>query len=233
MLVAPPASLKTALTEVTDQYSNAALISDLTIRSAARMREEMIGGKLVTLAFTDFGKLYQRSSSTAMNIEGFISQITSEGARNVNWEDAAMTIRPARAAVLGCMTSNFYTKHFQDWKESGFARRFLWCNFSLYDSHAIMEALVNNVRLVFSENGFSLRVPTSRGGIQYKVDLTEGRQIEKMLRYQVGKEIGFTTLAKTLSALKWKHPKEPDRPMVILKDFAESLSKEGAELHLD
>lgn len=233
MFVAPPASLKTALVELVDQYPNAALISDLTVKSGARLRESLISGKIITLAFTDFGKVYQRGKDGASNIQGFLQGLTAEGFRGMNWEDREMTIRPARALVLGCMTTSFYAQKFSEWKDAGFARRFLWSCFSLYDSRAILEALIRNTRLQFSRNGFSLRVPTNREGIPYSASEQEARQIERLLRFQIGPEIGLTTMCKMLSALKWKHPNEPELPMAILKDFAESLSKEGAELHLD
>lgn len=232
MMVGPPACLKTAATECLDQFPNARLLSDLTIKGAARMRESLIAEKLVTLAFTDFAKIYQRNASSAANIQGFLSALVAEGFRQLNWEDSDMQCRAARALVIGCMTTSFYQNRFSIWKDEGFARRFLWSHFYLYDPDAIIEAIIQNVRLEFSKNGFSLRVPTSRAGIPYKVEEKEARELTRLLRYQPGKEIGLILLSKILSALKWKHPKEPDKPMAILKDFAESLSKEGAELHL-
>ena len=129
MLIGPPASLKTAVTEVLDLYPANQLLSDLTVKQAVRLRDDISGGKITTLAFTDFAKLYQRQSSGASNIEGFLRAVTAEGFRRANWEDSRIAVIPARCMVVASMTQHFYTKHYADWIDDGFARRFLRCVF--------------------------------------------------------------------------------------------------------
>lgn len=231
MLVGPPASLKTAISEVMDNYPNAIMLSDLTVKQGTRLREDMASHRIITLVFSDFAKLYQRQASGSANVEGFIRAITGEGFRRANWEDSRMTVIPARSFVLGSMTTRFYTMHYSDWLDDGFARRFIWCHFRLKNTEAIMDAIEKNTRLDFgSTNGFNPRIPTDKRGIDFKVTKEEAQLIRHLLRHQPGREIGFSILQKALSALKWKFQKEPKLPMQIIGEFAESLSKEGAQL---
>src|SRR6266852_384967 len=112
MIVGPPARLKTAVTEIMDNYPNAILLSDLTVKQGARLREDIGANRITTLAFADFAKLYQRNMSGASNVEGFLRAVTAEGFRRANWEDSRMTVIPARAMVIASMTTRFYTMHY-------------------------------------------------------------------------------------------------------------------------
>jgi len=233
MLVAPAGSLKTSITEVTDSYGKTLVISDLTIRQAAQLRGDMLSGKLATLAFSDFAKLYARHEATAANIEGFIRGIVGEGYRNVNWEDARAVALPAHCLVLGCMTSNFYTNKFGQWCEDGFARRFLWCHFTLSrkGSMAITHALSRGKRLqIGAANGFDAKVPIQP--IPENVTDREAAQLLLWIKGQPDDKIQIVLLRKMLTALKWKYKKDPKKPMKILAEFAMSLRKEGTELEI-
>src|SRR5437879_2372904 len=61
---------------------------------------------------------------------------------------------------------------------------------------------------------------------------TEAKQLSYLLRNQECKEIGLVMLRKCLSALKWKFPNEKTKAQKIIKDFSESLTKEGAVLEM-
>lgn len=232
MLVGPPASLKTAVSEVLDNYPTVELLSDLTVKQGVRLRDDIAANKIQTLAFTDFAKLYQRMSAGWQNVEGFIRALTAEGFRRANWEDSRIVVTPARALVVGCMTQAFCARRFGDWIDDGFARRFLWCHIRLKNPNSIIEAIIRNARIDFGANGhgFSAKIPTGR--IRDITTETEARELSYMLRHQQSKEVGLILLRKTLSALKWKFPKERDKPFSIVRDFAQGLSKEGAELEL-
>jgi hypothetical protein len=232
MLVGPPASLKTAVVEVTNCYPNANIVSDLTIKQASRLREDLCSGRIITMVFSDFAKLYQRQSTTASNMEGFIRAITAEGYRVTNWEDSRMQMLPARSLVIGCMTTSFYTQHFSNWKDDGFSRRFLWSFFRLHNPDAIIEAIIRGVKLEFTtDKGFNPRIPTSNT-IPWKCTSEESRMLSNLLRYQEAKQIGISMLQKMLSALKWKFPGQKNKPMEIIKDFSESLGKDGTKLYV-
>jgi hypothetical protein len=232
MLIGPPGSLKSAVIEITELYPTSLLLSDLTVKQAARLREDIISRRITTMAFTDYAKLYQRDGSTSSNVEGFIRGLTGEGFRRPNWEDSRMVSIPARCFVVGCMTSQFYGQHYSNWLDDGFARRFLWCHFVLHNPEIIMDAILQDRRLSFGvNNGFNASIPVTRL-IPMNVSETEGKEILQLIRFQPGREIGLLTLKKILSALKWKFPKAKNRPMEIVRDFAQSLRKEGAVLHV-
>ena len=234
MLVGPPASLKTAATEVMDNYPNALVLSDLTVKQGVGLREDISANKIVTLAFTDFAKLYQRGMPGALNVEGYIRALVAEGFRKANWEDSRTVVTPARCFVIGCMTQRTYTNHYSGWLDDGFARRFLWSHFRLANPEAIVEAIIKGVRLEFgSANGFSPKVPTSKGAIAWNISETESRELRMLLKHQPSTELGLILMKKMLASLRWKFPKDKDRVLFIVRDFSESLTREGAELTLD
>lgn len=232
MLVGPPATLKTAVTEVMDNYPNVVMLSDLTVKQGTRLREDIACHRVITLVFSDFAKLYQRAATGAANVEGFIRALTAEGYRRANWEDSRMTVIPARSLVIGSMTTRFYTMHYSDWLDDGFARRFVWSHFILQHPDAILDAIEQNIKLEFSTDGFNPKIPTDKKGIPFLVSPAEAKLIRDLLRHQPGREIGLSVMQKVLCALKWKFPKDQEKPMAIIREFAESLGKEGARLSL-
>lgn len=233
MLVGPPASLKTAVTEVMDNYPNALVLSDLTVKQGVGLREDIGAAKIVTLSFSDFAKLYQRNAAGAANVEGLLRAYAAEGFRKANWEDSRTVVSPARCLIIGCMTSRFYTTHYSQWLDDGFARRFLWSHFRLQNPEAIIEAIVQGVRLEFGgTKGFNARIPTSKGAIPWNVNETDSRMLRMLLRHQAGPELGLILLKKILASLRWKFPGEKDKPVEIIRDFAKSLTRDGAELTL-
>lgn len=231
ILVGPPGHLKTAMLETLSNYPNAFVVSDLTVRQAADYREDMIGGKLITLGFADVAKLYARASHTSANIEGFLQAITSEGFRATNWEDNRLMVVPARCLVLGCMTLSFYTQNATRWIKQGLARRFLWLNIRLSRPDIVLNSIMANQRLEFGRNGFSNKIPAG-SMIPLDLETREKNTIRHMIRYQPGPELGYILLSKAYSALKWKFPKEKGVAEAILKDFAPALSREGSELEI-
>jgi hypothetical protein len=233
MLVAPAGSLKSSISEIIDAYPKTLLLADLTIRQAAMLRSDMIASKLATLAFSDFAKLYQRNSSVASNIEGFIRGIVGEGYRNVNWEDARAVALPARCLVVGSMTSDFYNQHFPAWLGDGIARRFLWVHFQMarQADTAVNEAIRQGKRLhLAGEQGLDPSIPTEM--LPENVTDAESKRLVFMLKDQPDMKIPMVLLRRILTALKWKHRKQPKKPMQIMEEFATSLSKNGCELFL-
>jgi hypothetical protein len=233
MFVGPPANLKTAVIEIMDNYPNAIVLSDLTVKQGVGLREDISANKIITLAFADFAKLYQRGTAGAMNIEGYVRALPAEGFRKANWEDSRMVCTPARALILGCMTNRFYTLHYSQWLDDGFARRFLWSHFHLADPELILNAIVEGERIDFSDKtGFNPKIPTSKGAIPWSTNATEGHELRMLLKNQPGPELGLILLKKMIAALRWKFPREKNKPMDIIHDFAKSLTREGVELTL-
>lgn len=230
MMVAPPASFKSAATMALDFYPNALVLSDLTIKQAIQLREDISSDRIITLAFPAYEKLYQRHAAVASNIEGFITGLTGEGFTRANWEDQRMQIRKAHCCVIGAMTEKFYAQHFGAWIDSGFARRFLWCMYKLDDPAIIERAISNWERIDLSNHGISTRLPTGGKTIKYDVSTSEDKELLRLLKDQPSRDINYSLFKKILSALKWKFPKDPRLPIKIIRDFAESLSKHGAIL---
>jgi hypothetical protein len=235
MLIAPPESLKTSLLDVLNFYPDAMVLSDLNNQQLAKgLRDDIAAGRISTLAFGEFNKLYQRNPAVAAGMEGNIAQLVGEGLRFFGHEDARMPVYPARCSVIGCMTPALFKKNFSDWKESGFYRRFLWSTFRLENPEIIIQAIEEWKKIDFSGKGFVLKVPASRS-IPYRVEPEENNQLRLWLKYQSG-GISFSLLKKILCVLRWKYkPREgePDRAMQILKDFAPSLGETGAQLSHD
>ena len=137
---------------------------------------------------------------------------------------------PAFAAIIGCMTEEFYKGKFTGWYDTGFLRRFMWIQYRLHDPNAVIEAIMENRRIDFTVDGFSARQPVSVGAIPYDVSRVESERLLYFLRDQPFKEIPLSTMQKMLCALKWKYGKE--RAMELLEDFSTSLSANGTTLIL-
>lgn len=232
MFVAPPGSFKSAIVKTLDLYPNALVNSDLTIKQGANLREDIASNKLLSLGFPAYEKLYQRHSAVASNIEGFVLGLTGEGFTNTNWEPARMIQRSAQALVVGAMTPSFYVKHYEEWIESGFARRFIWSHYVLGDPMIVARAIKAWERIDLSNSQFSARLPVGRS-IKYNVTPHEDDILFRILKFQPGHDIAYSLLKKILCALKWKFPSESPRPMQLVKDFGESLGKNGSILWVD
>lgn len=228
MLVAPPASFKSAATMALEPYPNALVLSDLTIKQAVQLREDISSNRITTLAFPAYEKLYQRHAMVSSNIEGFITAITGEGFSKANWEDQRMQIRRASCLVIGGMTEKFYAQRFGAWIDGGFARRFLWCAYKLQDPAIIERAIRRWERIDLSNHGVSSKLPV--GKIRYNVTDAEDKRIFELMRYQPSRDIAYSLMKKIYCCLKWKYPRDPRLPMKILSDFAESLTLDGATL---
>lgn len=228
-MVAPPASFKSAAAMALEPYPNALVLSDLTVKQAVQLREDISSNRIITLAFPAYEKLYQRHAAVSANIEGFVTGVTGEGYAKANWEDQRMQIRRAQCAIVGAMTQSFYIKHFGDWIDSGFARRFIWSSFKLSDPEIISRAISRWQRIDLSNHGINSKLPTGRT-IPYAVTESEDKELFRMMKYQPSHDIGYSLFKKILCSLKWKFPNQPKVPMRILRDFSESMTKDGALL---
>jgi hypothetical protein len=142
MLVGPPGAMKTSLIlSAFSYYPSALVLSDLNINSMMGLREELVSGRFKSMIFPEFDKLYQRRSDTASNIEGTIKQIVEDGFTRASFEPQGMMTMNARALVVGAITYQFYSYHYDNWKKSGFARRFLWAFIRLRQPDKIMDAV--------------------------------------------------------------------------------------------
>lgn len=229
MLVAPPGHLKTTAAEVLQEFSNTIVISDLTLKSITQMREDMLAGHILTLIASDYSKIHKRHASIATNIEGVIMALVGEGFRKSAFADQRIQAIPARVVVVGCMTPKFAEDKQGDWLDNGFYRRFIWSRYRLDDPEFLEDAL-KKWKKAEIDGDFSARIPGNRF-IEYTLTESEVNKIAHSLRHMLDRKIALVLSQRILCALKWKFKRDPDLPMKIWNDFAESLTDDGAILY--
>ena len=228
MLVAPPGGLKSTMIETgLDVYPNALSVADINVNTFIKLRDDLQSNKYATIALGEFEKLYQRNASTAANIEGVIKACVEEGFVNGPFEDVRMGGIKARVLIIGGMTPTFYASKYDHWQKSGFARRFLWSKFSISNPELILEAIHEWRRIEM--DAIPRRYPGMQG-IPFNVSPVESRYLMKLIRDQPGDASPYVLLKKIFCVLKWKYPKDEKKPMETMKDFAESLKRDGTEL---
>lgn len=236
MLVGAPGVLKsTFLEELDKQYPNVISMSDLNVKSLIRFREQIAAGNIRTLVFPELQKLYERKDETAANLEGTLRALVAEGFQAASFEDQRVNRLRARCLVIGAMTPATQGKRFEAWDESGFNRRFLWSLIRLADPGALDRAIEEWQRLDFRVRHVP-QLPPFEQGIPNLTTRDERMRCRTLVKYQPG---GAPTqqaqmLVKILAVLKWWYAEtQQERSAIaVVTSFAESLGREGAELHL-
>lgn len=235
MLVAPPGALKSTLTEATQQYPDALLLTDINVQMLADLRDGMTGGNVQTLVFSEFAKIYERNPQTASNVEGSLRALASEGFSGASFQDHRVNRRKARATIIGAMPPNVVEKQFKRWEESGFNRRFLWAVYGVKGSHILDEAAGELKRLDLGVKDVP-RVPPLGKMIPFMLSPNERVRVRSFVSQQPG---GSHTqqiqlLTRVWSVLKWWHAEsgEPERAEETITAFVKSLSKDGTDLIL-
>jgi hypothetical protein len=237
MFVAPVGHLKTAITKTLDAWKpQASVMSDITIRELSEMREQIASGKITTLGFLELPKLYARNREVASNVEAALQSMADEGFRIPNWLPQNMTVREAKAFIVGAMPPIFYQRHWGDWTHSGWARRFLWCHFQLGNPELVMDAIgawrpIDFGKLIFA-------YPAS-GRIPFDCSETESDFVRGLLRQtKAGYEaVPFILMKKMMCVLKWRYDElgakhAAEKAIEILADFSECLQG-VADLQID
>lgn len=232
MFVAPPGQLKTTAIEMVEIFPHARVVSNLTVKTLSTMRQDFLSGQIKTMAFSDFENIYRRHSSVANQIEGVLMGLVDEGFRSPAFSDQRVTVMPARCAIIGGMTVKAYEDRISTWKDTGFARRFLWAKY--YAHNRVMKQLERAIidwkrdNLV---NGFSMRIPT--GPIKVNMSEEQSKKILLHLRFQEDMRTPFIVAKKIVSVLLWKFSKDEGKAWKIWDDFAPALGKDGTELTLE
>lgn len=236
LLVAPAGHVKTTLlTILRDYFPNYLLVSDLNSNQLSSMREDLFGGRYQTVAFADMIKLYERNPSVAANLEGTLRAMVDEGWAGATSKDHGVASAPVRVHIMGGMTPNMYERKFRHWKETGFARRFLWIHFKLENPAIIGDAIEAQQKIIISCNGFPLSAPQI-GSIKVDIEPRHMRELRNMIVKQPGYDsTPYTLLVKAASVLKWKYAKEKapsDQYMKTMREFAKTLQHEYAEAYI-
>jgi hypothetical protein len=224
MLVGPPASLKTSIiSEALCHYPDALVLSDLNIKTLSPLREDFISGRFSTIAFKEFSKLYERKADTAKNMEGHLRALVDEGLTRMSFEDQRTGSISARSLVIGALTFEFYGRHFAYWKESGFARRFLWLMYSMRDYKVIPDAI--QARKPLRLNTIERRKPPHNRLIRDYCTAEDLERVREMVSWQSSEDTGQILLQKIVSVLKWKYENgDKEKPYKLLKAIEPALT---------
>jgi len=233
MIVGPPESLKTAMmNQVFKNHPDASIMGDANVKTLTDMRPDLLSGKFNTIAFPEYPKLYERRADTAKHVEGTIRQLVDEGFMRPSFLDQRSAAAPARCLVVGAMTENFYGMHFNEWMNSGFLRRFLWCIINIKNRRPLMTAIRGWERMDLGV--YQTNVP-GNGSIPFHKDATIATELENMIRDQPGQATPLILMQKIYSVLAWKYDKKtPGKALAIMRDFSPCLRKDSyAEIILD
>lgn len=228
MIVAPPGTLKSTIIKLAlEDYPDALLLSDLNINTLTALKTSLLDQRYTTLGFGEFEKLYQRNPATAANIEGHIKALVEEGFLRASFEDQRAPVMPARCAIVGGITPALYSRLFTRWLDTGFARRFLFCSYTLSNPEAIMESISRWKHINF---GRVMAMSPINKKIPYSITKSENAMIRESISSQPTREGPFILAKKIFCVLKWRHGTK--NAVEIFKDFAESMGKKGAHLRI-
>lgn len=231
MLIGDPATLRSTMLNVLDkQYHNVLSLSDLNVRSLSELRGPMANKTIRTLVLPELAKLYERGNpGTAEHVIGTLRALVAEGFRAASFEDARVNRVVARAVVMAALTPSLQMRHFKEWEESGFNRRFVWPVIALEQGEIIEESRVQR-RLLDVEIGSYPPIPNTT--IPDTTTEPERRALRLLVKHQPGGNHGMQLelMARILAVLRWWY-KRIDRPrdeaMARVREFARSLGREG------
>jgi hypothetical protein len=228
MLIAPPGTLKSTIIKLSlEDYPDTLILSDLNVNTLTALKNSLIDSRYSTLGFGEFEKLYQRNPATASNIEAHLKALVEEGFQRASFEDQRIPVMAARCAVVGGITPSCFSKKFAQWQENGFARRFLFCSYTLRDPDTLMEAISEWKMIEFGKVSSQIPLPKK---IPYTITEQENLMLRDSIKAQPNRETPFVIVKKIFCVLKWRY--NPKKAWDIYIDFAQCMQKNGAFLEL-
>ena len=232
ILVAPPGQIKTTFLMFLEQFYGAYVSTDLNSQMMAKLKDDIIAERIRTIVIPDIQKLYERHTMVSGNLEGTLRSMMEEGFIASSHQDASCISRKAKALFISAATPSFYEDKLQKWRQSGFARRVIFCIYTLSDPDALLRAVDAWQRLEIKQ-GHNFSIPTRK--IPYSMTSEESKRLRHFMRKQTD-TTPLVLLKKIACVLRWRwkllKQRGPDPTMAILKDFSESLSGEGAKVDL-
>lgn len=237
MLIGDPATLRSTMLNVMDsQYHNVLSLSDLNARSLAELRGPIANRSIRTLALPELAKLYERGNpGTAEHVIGTLRALVAEGFRAASFEDARVNRVVARCLVMGALTPTLQMRHFKDWEDSGFNRRFLWPVIALEHGEVIEESRVLR-RLLEVECPAYPPLPNTT--IPDDTTESERRALRMLVKHQPGGShaMHIELMSRMLAVLRWWYKKldrPADEPMARMREFARTLGREGGHIMVE
>lgn len=231
-LVSPPGQLKTSLLSCFEEQIGVLGYSDMTTNNLIEARDLIASKKVNTLLFYDMQKLYERRQDTAANIEGNIRSVMDEGFTSASHEKVSKNViqSKARALIMAALTTNFYRRKLGDWESSGFARRVLFCVYTMKNPEMIEQAVLSETPIMLGEP-CTLNMPIN---LEIVPDMRPGDDefLMRIMRKQRN-DVPLNLVKKILWVLRWKYKvrlKQKDISMDILKEFSQCLGEGGAEI---
>lgn len=231
MLIGDPATLRSTMLNVMDrQYHNVLSLSDLNARGLAELRGAIASKQIRTLVLPELAKLYERGNpGTAEHVIGTLRALVAEGFRAASFEDARVVRIAARCVVMAALTPSLQVRHYTEWENSGFNRRFLWVVIALEQGEIIEESRVQR-RLLDVEIGSYPPIPNTV--IPDETTEAERRALRMLVKYQPGGNHGMQLelMARMLAVLRWWYQKlnrPKEEAMARMREFARALGQDG------
>lgn len=236
MLIGDPATLRSTMLNVLDhQYHNVLSLSDINARSLADLRGPVANKQIRTLVLPELAKLYERGNpGTAEHVIGTIRALVAEGFRAAAFEDSRVNRSVARCVVMGALTPSLQMRHYKDWEDSGFNRRFLWPVIALEQAEIIEESRVLRRLLDIEASSYP---PIPNTAIPDDTTESERRMLRLLVKHQAGGShaIQLEVMIRMLAVLRWWYRKQ-DRPkeeaVARIREFARTLGKDGGYIRI-
>lgn len=145
-----------------------------------------------------------------------------------------MNTVPARCFLVLCLTPGMLRRKGHAWKESGFARRFLWINYAIANPEVKAAAQNRWEKVPIGD----LRIPWPIEKLPMKNSVEENESIQDLVSEQPGgdQSIQFQILARTYQILKWHYRQRRgnDRhtPRNIMGSIEPLLKRTGGQVEL-
>lgn len=241
MVIGAPGVLKSTLLGFLDRnYSDALAVSDINARGLIELRDQIAGGIVRTLILPEMFKLYERHATTASNVEGTLRALVAEGFHASSNQDQQVQRTIARCMVIGGMTPMLLELNSRRWRDSGFARRFLWSLIALENPQALTRSVIEWTPVNIGISHSLPPVPGSK--IPFAtVSRVERERLEMQVKHQQGAphNLQHLLLCKMLVVLRWWYRMQdkradPDKDAwQTIMLFARTLGKSGAYIRVE
>jgi len=234
LLLGPPGNLKTTILNTFEGQTGFHLVSDITSNSLLGIRNQILSGRIHTVAIQDLNKIYERKAETTANIMGNLRALMDEGFTQMAHENKVPVRVKARSLVLAACTSGLWENEYASWMSNGLGRRLIHSTFRLKTKGIIADAILDDNPIKIGTSHLC-RVPSELILPLGKADSREAETLLKVLALgQMEFDVQLLILRKALVMLRWKYRDvNGNIPLELIEEFAGSFRNEGIELEID